>query len=346
MKKVVAILLAVVLCLSAACALAADKIGVSFPTQSQPRWEKDGTYMKAMLEEVRFEADLQYANDDAATQIAQLEAMIAGGCKVLVVAPVDSSALGTVLAKAKAQNIPVIAFDRLIMDTDAVSYYITYDNYVAGTFQGKYIEALLDLENAAGPFNMEIIGNSEDNNSIYIYKGIMDILKPYMDSGKLFIPSGQTEFEAVALPGTTTEVAKARMDSLIPACYSNGTRLDAVACFSDAIALGVSDSLTAAGYEKFPIITGQDCDIPNIKNIIAGKQTMSIIKDTNTPVDFTVTMVQDILSGVQPEINDTTTFNNNVITVPSFLCCPATVDVNSYEFMLVESGIYTEDQLK
>lgn len=346
MKKVSAILFALILCLSTACALAADKIGVSFPTQSQPRWEKDGTYMKAMLEEARFEADLQYASNDAATQISQLEAMIASGCKVLIIAPVDSGALGSVLNKAKAQNIPVIAYDRLIMDTDAVSYYITYDNYVAGTFQGKYIEALLDLENAAGPFNMEIIGNSEDNNSIYIYKGIMDVLKPYIDSGKLFFPSGQKDFEAVALPGISTDTAKARMDSLIAAYYASGTRLDAVACFSDAVALGVSNSLTAAGFEKFPIITGQDCDIPNIKNIIAGKQTMSIIKDTSTPVDFTVTMVQDIMDGVQPEINDTTTFNNHAITVPSFLCCPAMVDVNNYEFMLVENGIYSEDQLK
>lgn len=346
MKKVVVILLALVLCLFTACALAADKIGVSFPTQSQPRWEKDGTYMKALLEEARFEADLQYASNDAATQISQLEAMIASGCKVLIVAPVDSGALGSVLNKAKAQNIPVIAYDRLIMNTDAVSYYITYDNYVAGTFQGKYIEVLLDLENAAGPFNMEIIGNSEDNNSIYIYKGIMDVLKPYIDSGKLFFPSGQKDFEAVALPGISTDAAKARMDSLIAAYYASGTRLDAVACFSDAVALGVSDSLAAAGFEKFPIIIGQDCDIPNIKNIIAGKQTMSIIKDTSTPVDYTVTMVQDIMDGVQPEINDTTTFNNHVITVPSFLCCPAMVDANNYEFLLIESGFYSEDQLK
>jgi putative multiple sugar transport system substrate-binding protein len=345
MKNVFAILLLAVLCLFATCALAADKIGVSFPTQSQPRWEKDGTYMKTMLEEARFEADLQYAND-ATTQISQLEAMIAGGCKVLVVAPVEANALGSVLSEAKAQNIPVIAYDRLIMDTDAVSYYITYDNYIAGTFQGKYIESLLDLENAAGPFNMEIIGNSEDNNSIYIYKGIMDILKPYLDSGKLVIPSGQKNFEAVAQPGTSTDVAKARMDSLIATYYAGGTRLDAVACFSDTVALGVSDSLTAAGVEKFPIITGQDCDIESIKNIIAGKQTMSIIKDTSTPVDFTVNMVQDIISGVQPEINDTTTFNNHVITVPTFLCCPAMADASNYEFLLVESGIYTADQLK
>lgn len=346
MKKGFAVLLAVILCLSSAWALAADKIGVSFPTQNQPRWEKDGTYMKAMLEEARFEADLQYANDDADTQISQLEAMIADGCKVLVVAPVEANALGTVLNKAKAQNIPVIAYDRLIMDTDAVSYYITYDNYIAGTFQGKYIEALLDLENAAGPFNVEIIGNSQDNNAIYIYKGIMDILKPYMDSGKLFIPSGQKDFETAAQPGLSTEDAKARMDSLIADFYSDGTRLDAVACFSDTVALGVTDSLTAAGLEKLPIIIGQDCDIDNIKNIIAGKQTMSILKDTSTPIDFTVTMVQDILSGVPPEVNDTTTFNNHVITVPAFLCCPAMADANNYEFMLVESGIYTEDQLK
>ena len=346
MKKVITIMLALFLCLSAPCALAADKIGISFPAQSPAHWEKDGTYMKEMLEESSLEVDLQYANDDAATQISQLEAMIAGGCRVLVVTPVDNGALGTVLAKAKAQNIPVIAYDRLIMDTDAVSYYVTYDNYISGTFQGKYIEALLDLENAAGPFNMEIIGNSQDNNAIYIYKGIMDVLNPYLDSGKLIIPSGQKDFEDVAQPGLSTEEAKARMDSLTAEYYSDGTRLDAVACFSDTAALGVTDSLTAAGLEKFPIITGQDCDLENIRNIIAGKQSMSIIKDINAPVDVTVTMVQDIISGVPSEVNDTSTFNNHVITVPSYLCCPTTVDANNYEFMLVESGIYAVDQLK
>jgi putative multiple sugar transport system substrate-binding protein len=346
MKRVFAILMAMVLCLSTACALAADRIGISFPNEIQTRWEKDGAYMKAMLEEARLETDLQYANDDAAAQISQLEAMIGEGCKVLVVAPVDAGALGDVLAKAKAQNIPVIAYDRLIMDTDAVTYYITYDNYVAGSLQAKYIEGVLDFEYADGPFNIEILGNSEDNNSIYIYKGLMDVLKPYLDSGMLVIPSGQTEFEDVALPGTSTEDAKARMDSLIAAYYVGGAKLDAVICFNDAIALGVSDSLTAAGFEKLPIITGQDCDIPNIKNIIAGKQTMSILKDSNTPVDYTVSMVQDIINGEQPEINDTTTFNNRVISVPSFLCCPTTVDASCYEPMLVESGIYTEDQLK
>jgi putative multiple sugar transport system substrate-binding protein len=302
--------------------------------------------MKAMLEEARLEADLQYANDDADTQVAQLEAMIAGGCKLLVVTPVDDSALGSVLAKAKAQNIPVIAYDRLIMDTDAVSYYITYDNFAAGYLQGKYIAGRLHMKDAAGPFNVELLGNSDDYNCIYIYKGIMSVLQPYMDSGKLLIPSGQKNYENVALPGTTTEAAQKRMDSLLATYYSNGTRLDAVFCFSDAVALGVSDSLSAAGFENFPLIAGLGCDIPNVKNIITGKQTSSIIKEITSPVDYAVTMVQNILSGKQPEINDTTSFNNHVITVPSFLVCPTNVDVTCYKFMLIESGIYTEDQLK
>ncbi len=347
MKKTLAILLALVLSLSISCALAAGKIGVSMPTQSLQRWNQDGAYMKAMLEEAGFEADIQYANDDVAMQAAQLEAMIAGGCKALVVTPIDGTSLGTVLAQAKAQNIPVIAYDRLIMDTDAVSYYVTYNNYIVGTDHGKYIEAALDLENAAGPFELEIFaGDTGDNNSIFIYQGIMDVLKPYLDSGKLVIPSGQREFEAVTFPAPGPDGAKARMDSLIGTFYAGGTGPDAVLCFNDSIALGVTDSLAAAGVEKFPIITGQDCDIANVKNIIAGKQSMSILRDSRTLVDYAVLMVQDIMNGEQPEVNDTTTYNNNMFVVPAFLCTPVYVDVNSYNFLLIENGYYTEDQLK
>ena len=347
MKKVFAVLLVLVISLSITYALAADRIGVSMPAQSQPRWDQAGAYMKAILEEAGFEADLQFADDDAATQAAQLEAMIAGGCKVLVIAPVDGGSLGAVLAKAKAQNIPVIAYDRLILDTDAVSYYVTFDSYTAGTIHGRYIESLLDLKNAAGPFHAEILfGDPSDNDAPYIYQGIMDVLSPYFDSGKLVIPSGQRELEAVTLPASRTGDAKARMDSLIATFYTGGAGLDAVLCVNDSVALGVSQSLAAAGFEEFPIITGQDCDIANIRNIIAGKQSMSIFRDTRDLTEKAAGMVQAIMKGEQPEVNDTTTYNNNVLVVPAFLCASAVVDENSYRLLLIESGYYTEDQLK
>ncbi len=347
MKKVLAILLALVLCLSITGALAAEKIGVSMPTQSLQRWNQDGENMKAKLIEAGFEVDLQFANDDVATQVTQLEAMIAGGCKVLVISAINGGSLGTVLADAKAAGVTVIAYDRLIMDTDAVSYYATFDNYMVGTIQGKYIESALDLQNAAGPFNMEIVaGDPGDNNALYFYQGAIDVLKPYIDSGKIVIPSGQLEFAAVATPTWKTDIAQARMDNLIAAFYTGGTKLDAVLCSNDSTALGATNSLAAAGFETFPIITGQDCDIANTKNIIAGKQSMSIFKDTRTLAEKVVGMVQAIMKGEKPEINDEKTYNNNVFVVPTYLCAPVFADVNNYKELLIDSGYYTEDQLK
>ncbi len=347
MKKLIAVLLAMVLCLSLTGALAADKIGVSMPTQSLQRWNQDGANMKAQLEAAGFEVDLQFANDDVATQVTQLEAMITGGCKVLVISAINGGSLGTVLAQAKEANIPVIAYDRLIMDTDAVSYYATFDNYMVGTIQGEYIETALDLKNAAGPFNMEIVaGDPGDNNALYFYQGAIDVLKPYIDAGKIVIPSGQIDFATVATPTWKTDIAQARMDTLLTAFYADGKKLDAVLCSNDSTALGATNALENAKVEKFPIITGQDCDIANTKNIIAGKQSMSIFKDTRTLAEKVVGMVQAIMKGEKPEINDEKSYNNNVFVVPTYLCAPVFADIDNYKELLIESGYYTEDQLK
>ncbi len=347
MKKVLAILLVLVLSLSITGALAADKVGVSMPTQSLQRWNQDGENMKKELEAAGFEVDLQYANDDVSAQVTQIESMITGGCKALVVVAINGSSLGTVLAEAKTQNIPVIAYDRLLMDTDAVSYYATFDNYMVGAIQGKYIEEKLDLANAAGPFNIEIVaGDPGDNNALFFYQGAIDVLKPYIDSGKLVVPSGQIEFATVATPTWKTDVAQARMDNLIAAFYTGDTKLDAVLCSNDSTALGATNSLVAAGFETFPIITGQDCDIANVKNIVAGKQSMSIFKDTRALAEKVLGMVLAVMKGEKPEINDTESYNNNVLVVPTYILTPLFADVNNYKELLIDTGYYTEDQLK
>lgn len=130
MKKLLSLALALVLALALGVgAMAEGKIGVAMPTQDLQRWNQDGSNMKSQLEAAGYEVDLQYANNDVALQVSQLENMILGGCKVLVIASIDGSALGTVLAQAKDEGIPVIAYDRLIMKSDAVSYYATFDNY-------------------------------------------------------------------------------------------------------------------------------------------------------------------------------------------------------------------------
>jgi len=353
MKKVLAVVLALVLTLSlASMAMAEGKVGVAMPTQSLQRWNQDGTNMKAQLEAAGYTVDLQFANNDVATQVSQIENMITGGVQVLVVASIDGSALGTVLATAKEAGIPIIAYDRLLTDTDAVDYYTTFDNYGVGKIQGQYIIDRFKLadDSVTGPFTIEFTaGSPDDNNANLFFTGAMDLLKPYLDSGKLVCKSGQLDFATVATPAWKSETSQARMDTILSSYYSDaltgGTKLDICLCSNDSTALGVTNSLVAAGFTKdnIPVITGQDCDIANTKNMIAGLQAMSVFKDTRTLAAQTVTMVSDILSGKTPETN--ATYNNKTKDVPSFNCTPVFADASNYQSILIDSGYYTADQL-
>lgn len=352
MKKILSLLLVSVLMFSTVSALAADKVGVAMPTQSLPRWVRDGDLMKTKLEAAGFEVDLQFANNDVATQVSQLENMISGGAKVLVVASIDGSALDTVLATAKEAGIPIIAYDRLLTDTKNVDYYTSFDNYKVGQIQGQYVIDKFDLSNEAvkGPFTIEFTaGSPDDNNAGLFFNGAFDLLKPYLDSGKLVCVSGQTQFEVVATPAWKSETSQARMDNILSAYYpdalTGGQKLDIALCSNDSTALGVTNSLVAAGFtkENIPVITGQDCDIPNTKNMIAGLQAMSVFKDMRLLAEQTVTMVLDILAGKTPETN--AVYANRVFDVPSFNCTPVFADVNNYKELLLDSGFYTEADL-
>lgn len=349
MKKLVVVLLALAVLMSFVPAFAeGELVGVAMPTNSLQRWNQDGDNMKAQLEAAGYKVDLQYANNDVALQISQLENMILGECKVLVIASIDGGALGDVLKTAADNGIKVIAYDRLITGTEYVDYYTSFDNYRVGKFQGDFIVKALDLDNAAGPFNIEYFGGSpDDNNAHLFYQGAIDVLQPYIDAGKLVNPSGQKDFETVAILGWGTDDAQARMDNLINGYYADGTPLDVVLSPNDSLALGIANSLTAAGFtaENWPVLTGQDCDIPNVINIIKGLQSMSIFKDTRTLASRTVTMVGQILSGAEVEVNNTEDYDNGVKVVPSYLCDPVFADINNYKELLIDSGYYTEDQL-
>ena len=325
------------------------KVGVAMPTKDLQRWNQDGANMKKELEAAGYQVDLQYANNEIAQQVSQIENMITGGCDALVIASIDGGSLGTVLADAKKSNIPVIAYDRLIMGTDAVSYYATFDNYMVGTIQGQYIVDKLDLENAKGPFNMEIFtGSPDDNNARFFYGGAMDILNPYIESGKLVVVSGQKAFEEVATLNWSTEEAQKRMENLLTAHYADGTKLDVVLSSNDSCAIGITNALVNAGYtsDNFPILTGQDCDITSVKNILAGTQSMSIFKDTRTLAAQVVKMVNAIMNGEEVPINDTETYDNKTGIIPSYLCEPVFADKSNYKEILIDSGYYTEDKLK
>ncbi|SRR5574344_226840 len=352
MKKLVSALMcsAMVLGCFAGCSTATSggtKVGVSMPTKDLQRWNQDGANMQSQLEDAGYSVDLQYASNDPQTQLSQIENMISSGCKVLVIAAIDGSSLGEALDMAEDKDVPVIAYDRLLMDSDSVDYYATFDNYKVGTVQGQYIADTLDLENAAGPFNLEITaGDPGDNNASYFYQGAMDVLQQYIDSGKLVVVSGQTAFADVATASWATETAQSRAENILSSYYADGTNVDAWLCSNDSTALGVENALAANYTGKYPIITGQDCDVANVKNMIAGLQSMSVFKDTRTLASQVVKMVTQIVKGETVDVNDTKTYDNGAKVVPSYLCDPVFADVNNYEEILITSGYYTADQLK
>lgn len=363
MKRSLPIFLAAIMLLSvvlAGCTLptvggggsgSGELIGVAMPTKSLQRWNQDGENMKNMLEKAGYKVDLQYAEDNIEKQVTQIENMITNGAKVLVIASIDGESLGGVLEQASKEGIKVIAYDRLIKGTPYVDYYATFDNYKVGVIQGKYIIEALKLDKGEkGPFTMEVFGGSpDDNNAYYFNGGAMDTLKPYIDSGVLVIKSGQTSMEQIAIPGWKAEGAQARMDNLLTAFYAD-ENVDIVLSPNDSLAQGIVASLKEAGYgsssKPYPILTGQDCDIINVKQLIAGEQSMSVFKDTRTLAEKVVGMVDAILKGTEPEINDTETYDNGVKVIPSYLCEPVFADVNNYKELLIDSEYYTEDELK
>ena len=328
-------------------------IGVSMPTKDLQRWNQDGANMKAQLEKAGYKVDLQYANNDIATQTSQIENMVTKGDKVLVIASIDGSALKSVLDKAKNKGISVIAYDRLIMNSDAVSYYATFDNYKVGTIQGDFLVDKLNLKNrsASNPAYIEFFtGSPDDNNINFFFGGAMDVLTPYLNSGVLVCRSGQTSKAQCATLNWSTEEAQKRMENLVSSqgYGPNGTRLDAVYSSNDSCALGITNALVAAGYtaDNFPIITGQDCDKPSVKNMLKGIQAMSIFKDTRTLAEKVVGMVDAIMQGRQPEINDRKTYNNGTGVIPSYLCDPVFATTDNYKKLLIDSGYYKESDIK
>ena len=342
MKKFLSILLCMLMVCASVSALAAgEKVGVSMPTKDLQRWNQDGENMKNLLEAAGYEVDLQFASNDVQQQLNQITNMVNNGCKVVVISAVEGSSLGSALDLAKEKGVVVFAYDRLLMESDAVSYYATFDNYKVGTVQGTYVKDALKLDEAEGPFVLEITaGDPGDNNANYFYSGAMDVLKPYIDAGKLVVKSGQIEFADVATPTWKTDVAQTRAASILGSFYADGSNIDAWLCSNDSTALGVENALEDGYDGEWPIITGQDCDKSNVKNMIAGKQAMSVFKDTRTLAAQVVKMVGQILKGEEVDVNDTTTYDNHKIVVPSFLCEPVFADVNNYVELLIDSGYY------
>ena len=326
------------------------RVGVAMPTQTRQRWNQDGANMEKQLLEQGYAVDLQFANNDIDLQVSQIEKMITDGCKIIVITAVDANSLSEVLDKAKANNIKIISYDRLIMNTDAVDYYATFDNLAVGTMQGEYVEEKLNLKDGKGPYNIEFTaGSLDDNNALPLFEGSMEVLRPYIQNGQLVVRSGQIHLKQCAIPHWKEALAKERMTNILNEYYAD-SHLDVALCANDSTAIGVEAALLEAGYHTpdnaMPIITGQDADRKNVAAILRGEQTMSIFKDTRILSKKVVDMINAMVAGKEPETNDIGNYNNGVKVVPSFLVRPQFVDKDNYKEILIDSGYYNENELQ
>ncbi|OUQ22059.1 ABC transporter substrate-binding protein [Flavonifractor sp. An135] len=335
-----------------------QKIGISMPTQSLERWNRDGSYLDQQFKDAGYETILTYSDNDTNRQVNDIQNMIAEDVDLLVVAAIDGEALNTVMNEAGEAGIPIIAYDRLIMN-DNVSYYVSFDNYTVGTLQGQYVVDTLDLDNAAGPFNMEFTaGDPADNNAGYFFQGAVDVLQPYIDSGKLNVVSGQTDFDTVATDKWDTQTALERAQNVLASYYADGTQVDVWLCSNDSTALGVTQAIQSdyAGSNQ-PIITGQDGDEANLKNIVDGLQSMTVYKAVANEAVVTLDLGKAILNGDTIDESlisasgwefdcsfDTESYStSDGHNCPSFLLVPDVVTKDNMVEKLVDTGYYTQD---
>ncbi|MEE1757391.1 multiple monosaccharide ABC transporter substrate-binding protein [Streptomyces sp. SP18CS02] len=328
-------------------------IGLAMPTKASERWIADGRNMAAQFRKAGYETDLQYGDDKVENQIAQIENMITKGRSLLVIAAIDGSALTEVLQRAHDAGIPVIAYDRLIMGTENVDYYASFDNERVGELEARYIVDKLKLgapvKGAGEPYNIELFaGSPDDNNTKYFWNGAMKVLQPYFASGRLVVRSKQSRMNQATTLRWDGGTAQKRMDDLISKNYGDD-RVDAVLSPYDGISIGIISALKSAGYgtagQPLPVVTGQDAELASVKSIIRGEQTQTVFKDTRKLAEQAVRMGDAVLNGRKPEVNNVKDYNNGEKTVPSYLLNPVSID-RSNTRLLVDEGYFTAGQLK
>jgi putative multiple sugar transport system substrate-binding protein len=358
MKKVVsfAILLVVfasMLSLLSGCSIGNQNklIGVSMPSKVQQRWTQDGDNIKKQLQAKGYKVELRNAEDDIEKQIAQIQELIDKDCIIIVISAIDGEGLTEVLKNAAKKKITVISYDRLIANTPTMDYYLTFDNVEVGAMQAEYIVNAFDLKEGGNTITMEMFsGALDDSCTPDYYEGQMSVLRPYIDNGQIIIKSSQSSLDKTATFDWSGDVAAERLDKILKQYYNDGTRLDAVLSTYDGMSIAMIEILKTAGYKTpenpLPVMTGQDCDKASVISIINGEQSMSVFVDTRTLAARTVDMIDDIMVGKKPVINDSSRYNNGVKDVPAAICKPVFVDKENYREVLIDSGYYKESDLK
>ncbi|MFH8450799.1 multiple monosaccharide ABC transporter substrate-binding protein [Streptomyces fungicidicus] len=327
-------------------------VGIAMPTKSSERWIADGNNVVQNLKAKGFKTKLVFGEDEPDQQVSQIENMITQGVDALIVAAIDNKSLNNVLQQAADADIPVISYDRLILGTENVDYYASFDNEKVGELQGTYIVEKLGLKDGGekGPFNLELFaGSNDDNNTRYFFQGAMSVLQPYIDKKQLVVKSGQTELTQVTTLRWDGATAQRRMDDILTKSYKSG-QVDAVLSPYDGISIGILSALKSDGYgskdKPLPVVTGQDAEVASVKSIIDDQQSMTVYKDTRELAKVATNMVDALLNDKKPETNDTKTYDNGAKVVPAYLLEPVAVDKANYQKEVVDSGYIKASDLK
>ena len=329
-----------------------EKVAVLLPDEQN--WSRDAKELEIQFQEDGYEPVFLYADNDSSKQVSQIQQATEDAVSAMVIAPVDPYGLSDVLSDVKDADIPVFSYDDLIMNTNAVKYYITFGGRQVGQMIGKQIIDSEELdkvqENKESRTIEFLMGSLDDTQALFLYNGVMETLQPYLDDGTLVCKSGKTSFDDTGILRWSSDLAKTRMADILTASYEEGEAPDIICTGFDNAAMGADEALEEAGVvpgaENWPLISGVGCDAEGVRRIAEGKQTFSIFMDRRELADQCEDMVNVYLHGEDdPEVNDYEQYDNGVKIIGSYLCEPQLIDRENYE-ILIDNGYYTEDEVR
>ena len=277
-------------------------------------------------------------DDTYLAQIKQAEAALTNGAQVLVLDPVDSAAAATIADKAKAQGVPVIAYDRLILNSDGVDYYISFDNEEVGKLQAQSLVDELNKMALENPTIVMINGSPTDNNAGLFKQGAHSVFDPLVTDGKLTIAK---EYDT---PDWSPDQAQNEMQQALTAL---GNKVDGVYAANDGTASGAVAAMKAAGLDPLPPVTGQDAELAGIQRILVGEQYMTVYKAIKPEAEAAAQLAYDLLTDakVPTDMTNGKTVNNGTIDVPSVLLTPIAVTRNNIKDTVVADNFWTVNQI-
>ena len=326
-------------------------VGIVLPTKDEPRWTQDETRFKDALTAAGYQVEILFSQGDSAKEKANVETLIAKGIKVLIICPQDGSAAAAAAEEARAAGIKVISYDRLILNTDAVDYYVTFDSIAVGAAQAQYL-----VDHASGTGNPLFLyaGAASDNNAFLFFEGAWEVLQPKIADGTFVIKNSS---EAIGLKDKATltrdeegkiigqvttnwdfNTAKTLAESNLTATQAADKGDVFILAPNDGTARAIADAFAADSDVSSYVVTGQDAEEASIQYIIDGKQSMTVLKDVRTLVADAISAAVAYLEGKTPP--QTNTYNNGKIDVPAKPSEVVTVDKDNVKAAVIDSGYW------